>query len=128
MTIITSSEIQKNIFDRLRAIANSSVRCDYLGTWTGFTDTAVEGHFIDVYDGKWLNSLGDFDPFVIGQPNGDTRENCANADLESSQYNKNPSFDARTWYDDPCDLAIHSFCKTHSNPTFNIRGKLKRDK
>ena len=124
MTVITSSEMQKYLFDRLREVANSSVGCAYPGIWTGFSDIAAEGHFIDVYNGKWLSSLGDFDPLIIGQPNGDTKENCASADLRV--YNKKPSFDAKTWYDDPCDVALHSFCKIHQNPTLKMRGKLEK--
>ena len=117
MTIITSSEVQKNLFDPLREIANS-FGCHDREVWTGFSDTAVEGHFIDVNDGRWLNSLGDFDPFVIGQPNGDTKQNCADADLDIP-YEK-------SWYDVPCEeYAIHSFCRSDENPQAQIRGELK---
>ena len=119
--VITSPEIQKTLFDRLSEIANHSVECDYLRIWTGFSDTAVEGHFVSVYDGTWLNSLVNFEPFIIGQPNGDTIENCALADL--AVYNKKPSLNAKTWYDTPCEWAVHTFCKIHKNPTFKIRGK-----
>ena len=118
MTIITSSEVQKSIFDRLRKVANLTVGCDdRRAVWTGFSDTAVEGHFIDVNDGIWLNSLNEFDPLVIGQPNGDTKQNCLSALFDMP-------YDAKSWYDDTCVHKWHSFCKINNDPTFQIRGKI----
>ena len=119
ITTITSSEVQKHIFDQLRETANSSVACDWQGVWTGFSDLEVEGHFIDANDGRTLDSLGDFDPFVIGQPNGDTKQNCAFADLELP-------YDTKAWGDGPCADAIHSFCRMDYNPTLQIRGELDK--
>ena len=121
MTVITSSELQKTLFDQLKDIANS-FGCDYRAVWTGFADIAAEGSFIDVNNGRRLDSLGDFDQFVIGQPNGDTKENCANANLDIP-YEK-PRFDAKSWYDGPCEDTIHSFCRSDENPQVQIRGEL----
>ena len=122
MTVITSSELQKTLFDKLKDIANS-FGCDYGAVWTGFSDTAVEGHFIDVNDGRRLDSLGDFHPFVIGQPNGDNKQNCAGANLEMP-YEKS-TFDATSWFDDACENEVHSFCRIDENPQAQIRGELK---
>ena len=121
MTTIRSSKQQKQIFDQLREIPNSVVGCAWPGIWTGFTDMAVEGQFIDVNDGILLNSLGNFSPFIIGQPNGDTKQNCAQACIACDK----PLLDAKSWGDGPCDDAIHSFCQINRNPQFQLRGKLK---
>ena len=123
MTIITSSGVQKHIFAQLREIANS-FGCDYRALWTGFSDLAVDGRFIDVNNGRRLNSFGDFEPFVLGQPNGDTKENCANANLDMP-YENQSWFDATSWFDANCQDEIHSFCKCDENPQVQIRGEQK---
>ena len=118
LSTITSSKIQKGLFETLREIANYSVGCDYRSVWTGFSDSIVEGDFIDVNHGTMLKSLTDFDPFVIGQPNGHTEQNCVWAYFDMPH-------EKPCWFDDPCDVKVHSFCKIRMNPMFQIRGKLK---
>ena len=112
MTMIRSSELQKELFSRLDGITN--IEClskERVYIWTGFSDEASEGKFISIIDGRPLNGINPFSP---SQPNGDSEENCARAE-------KDYPFEV-SWSDSFCDRPLVSFCGLKKNPMLQIRG------
>ena len=64
MTIITSSKQQRELFLQLRHISKSSDCTWHNEVWTGFSDKESEGNFVDVFDGRDLDAIVDFQPFL----------------------------------------------------------------
>ena len=115
MTIITSSELQRTLFLQLEHISEGLECTWHNEVWTGFSDGEVEGHFVDVNEGRALDAMYDLNPFVLGQPNGGITENCAAAIAEMPNEN--------SWFDGRCDDSILSFCKFDKNSHLQIRGE-----
>lgn len=115
MTTIVSSNQQRELFSQVRNSLRSTDCTWHNEVWTGFSDEEEEGNFVDVIDGSVLDTIADFMPFFVGQPNGGSFENCASADAKV--------LSEKSWYDARCDDSILSFCTIYKNPLLQIRGE-----
>ena len=116
ITIITSIELQRQLYSQLKGKVYEE-NCDVPDgpvIWTGFSDEAFEGNFVDVLDDKPLKSFFQTTPFAPSQPNGKSNENCAMAANHMHGWD---------WFDTNCARSLPSFCKLNENPQMKIRGR-----
>ncbi len=78
--------------------------------WAGWWDKPTEGTFSDVNTGNPLTETM-FQPWYLGEPNGDTLENCAIVWPERN-----------SWNDVECDRMFCGFCEFEKAPDLMIRG------
>ena len=108
MFVIESSEMQEELFSLLAKILGHSDCKEHNHAWTGISDEAVEGNFVNVNNGQTVEYM----PFSPGEPNGERKENCAFG------------FNCKSvWYDTSCGAKYYSFCEIKQNPLLQIRGK-----
>ena len=81
---------------------------DEVAVWTGFSDENIEGHFVDIIEGR---NLTDYSIFGNGQPNGHRRENCLKIDRRYG------------WSDISCVSRHTFFCRIRQHPKFQMRGE-----
>ncbi len=77
--------------------------------WAGWHDEAEEGEFMDVHFNKLTSNK--FQPWFVGEPNGETLENCVTV-----WVNRN------AWNDDNCDYQFCAFCEFERAPHLQLRG------
>lgn len=78
--------------------------------WAGWVDMDIEGQFVDINEqNRTLNSVN-FEAWDDGEPNGDTKENCALL------------HPGNKWYDMSCVEYACGICDIRSIPTFTMRG------
>jgi hypothetical protein len=81
--------------------------------WGGWWDVNEEGNFTNVNTGMLLpKEVGDT-KWYLGEPNGDTLENCVIV------YP-----DRNAWNDDSCSKKLCGFCEWERAPDLQIRGEL----
>ena len=81
---------------------------DEVDFWTGFSDENIEGHFVDIIEGR---NLTDYSIFGTGEPNGNRIENCL--EIMTSQH----------WNDENCGSGSTFFCRLRQPPKFQMRGE-----
>ena len=120
MSIITSSEIQRELF----SLMEESKYDSYCGTnqiWTGFSDESSEGHYTDINEMRPLEPTVGLIPFASSQPNGKTKENCAVAKI--IHQSQNTQFHM-SWWDYACkDPYVSSFCEIDDTAFIKMRGE-----
>jgi hypothetical protein len=97
---------KKNIFQNYISVPGGQI-------WTGWTDEGNEGNFYDPNDPQVFLADNEFQPWYMGEPNGDVRENCMLSWITA---------DAK-WIDLACRWEICSFCELERSPNVQIRGK-----
>ena len=115
MTVISDLEKQKEIFSKHERFLDIA-GCKFFNEgsaclWTGFTDERVEGQYIEVNEGRKLETMFRPSPMAPGEPNGDREENCLFSCVDSP-----------FWYDVRCSSSLTSFCSINKNPWIQIRG------
>ena len=88
-------------------ILNSDPEPSY---WAGWWDTPSEGTFSDANTGVPLTK-DMYQPWYLGEPNGDTLENCV---IVWSPKD--------AWNDDGCNKEFCGFCELERAPDVQIRG------
>ena len=116
ITVISDLEMQLGMLSKNEQTLDI-VGCRFLeGSvcfWTGFTDERVEGQYIDVNEGRRLETMFHPSPMAPGEPNGDREENCLFSCVKRS-----------FWYDVRCSSPLTSFCSIHKNSWIQIRGNI----
>lgn len=80
--------------------------------WAGWWDKPREGTFSDVNTGENLTETM-FHPWYLGEPNGDTLENCA---IVWPVRN--------SWNYESCNKQFCGYCEFEYSPDLLIRGKI----
>ena len=107
--VIANQEMQETLFSQMNNYPELA-GCPWpkCVAWTGVSDEANEGHFVDINEGKPL----EFKPWSPGEPSGKREENCGIA------YKLAPF-----WYDAPCENGYFSFCRVEETARLHLRGR-----
>ena len=116
LAIVDGSDMQKDLFVKLKGVSDAEGCLADNKIWTGFSDEEDEGHFVDLNNKQLLNELLEPVPFFPTQPNGGEEENCAMA------WNRHPY--EESWYDTYCARLLASFCKIDHSPRVQVRGEV----
>ena len=82
--------------------------------WNGWSDQASEGTFTDSTGTKILDA-DRYQPWYLGEPNGNTEENCGM--VWPGRGN--------AWNDDSCFKEACGFCQLDQVPVMTLRGSIK---
>ncbi len=79
--------------------------------WAGWYDEPQEGTYVNANSGESLESRVTYNPWYLGEPNGDKLENCAMVYVARN-----------AWNDVQCKHLYCSFCELERAPDIQIRG------